>query len=414
MNLNSDNACYLTCLFDLCQENLASSRFDFTRIRAVFEVGFWIWMIYHSGMSRAHYTSPKGEGWPTSITRIEPNRIEIAGRSIHDIIGKKTLPEVAHLLNRHALPEAHRLPRLNRIVFEAAARPPPSVFRVESEEASKTVARHLVADEEIGAHPADGQDGECSKTLFCTGRVVRYIGSILRRGDASVDPDPSEPFSHWLCRVLTGDEVVRADRARMLEAMVVACSDHGFTPPSTQVCVLAASTRTPYEVAVAMGVGAISNVHGGACSRAAEFYAGFLHKARTQGTDRSDVLETLMREVLSRGQRIPGLGHRIHTTDPRCDPLWSVAEETGVAAECVQASMVASNLFSRVRGTSLPMNVDGVIGAIVADMGLPPIVATLVFILGRVAGLSAHYFEEVNTFPPMRWINFAKAVYVRE
>jgi hypothetical protein len=34
--------------------------------------------------------------------------------------------------------------------------------------------------------------------------------------------------------------------------------------------------------------------------------------------------------------------------------------------------------------------------------------------LGRVAGLSAHYFEEVNTFPAMRWINFAEAVYVRE
>jgi citrate synthase len=58
------------------------------------------------------------------------------------------------------------------------------------------------------------------------------------------------------------------------------------------------------------------------------------------------------------------------------------------------------------------MNVDGVIGAIVADMGLSPMVATLVFILGRVAGLSAHYFEEVNTFPPMRWIHFAEAVYV--
>jgi len=38
----------------------------------------------------------------------------------------------------------------------------------------------------------------------------------------------------------------------------------------------------------------------------------------------------------------------------------------------------------------------------------------VVFILGRVAGLSAHYFEEVNTFPAMRWINFAEAVYVGE
>ena len=260
----------------------------------------------------------------------------------------------------------------------------------------------------------DGLDGECRKTVFCTGRVIRYIRSILGHGEASVDADPDEPFSHWLYRVFTDDAVVHTERARMLEALVVASTDHGFTPPSTQTCVLAASTRVPYEVAVAMGVGAISDVHGGASRQAAEFYAHFLHKARNQGTDRSDVLEALMRETLSRGRRIPGLGHRIHTADPRCDALWSVAEETGVAAECVQASMRASNIFSRVRETTLPMNVDGAIGAIVADMGLPPIVGTLVFVLGRVAGLSAHYFEEVNTFPPMRWINFAEAVYVRE
>jgi citrate synthase len=371
-------------------------------------------MIYHSGMSTVQDRSPKGKGWPTSITRIEQNRVDIAGCAIQELVGKRSLPEAVHLLIKHAFPEPHRLPQLNEIVFEAAARTPPSVFRVESEDVSKTVARHLLADEEITAYPADGLDGECRKTVFCTGRVVRYIGSILGLGEASVDPGPDEPFSHWLYRVFTDDDVVPTEKARMLEALVVACMDHGFTPPSTQVCVLAASTRVPYEVAVAMGVGAISDVHGGASGQAAEFYAHFLHKARKQGTDLSDVLEALMRETLSRGRRIPGLGHRIHTEDPRCDALWRVADETGVAAECVQASKLASNIFYRVRETTLPMNVDGAIGAIVADMGLPPIVGTLVFVLGRVAGLSAHYFEEVNTFPPMRWINFEEAVYVRE
>jgi citrate synthase len=363
-------------------------------------------------MSKVQDRLPKEGSWPTSITRIEKDRVDIAGCAIRELVGTRSLPEAVHLLIKHALPEAHRLPQLNEIVFEAAARPPPSVNRVESEDVSRTVARHLLADEEITAYPADGLDGECGKTIFCMGRVVRYIGSILGLGEPSVDAAPDKPFSHWLYRVFTDDDVVRAERERMLEALVVACMDHGFTPPSTQACVLAASTRVPYEVAVAIGVGSITDVHGGASSQAAEFYADFLLKARTQGTDRSEVLEALMREALSRGQRIPGLGHRIHTADPRCDALWSVAEETGVAAECVQASKLASNIFSRVRGTSLPMNVDGVIGAIVTDMGLPPIIGTLVFVLGRVAGLSAHYFEEINTFPAMRWINFAEAVYV--
>jgi citrate synthase len=412
MNSNSDNDCYLTCLSISVKIIWPGPVSVAPELRVVFEVGFWTWMIYHSGMNMVQDRLPKEEGWPTSITRIEPDRVDVAGCAIRELVGKRSLPEAAHLLIKHAFPGAHRLTQLNEIVFEAAARPPPSVFRVEGEDVSKTVARHLLADEEIAAYPADGLDGECGKTVFCTGRVVRYIGSILGRGGTLGDADPDEPFSHWLYRVFTDDEGVCTERARMLEALVVSCMDHGFTPPSTQACVLAASTRVPYEVGVAIGVGSITEVHGGASGGAAEFYADFLHKARYRGTDRSEVLEALMRETMSRGLRIPGLGHRIHTADPRCDALWSVAEETGVAAECVRASKLASNIFSRIRGTSLPMNVDGVIGAIVADMGLPPVLGTLVFILGRVAGLSAHYFEEVNTFPAMRWINFSEAVYV--
>jgi citrate synthase len=56
--------------------------------------------------------------------------------------------------------------------------------------------------------------------------------------------------------------------------------------------------------------------------------------------------------------------------------------------------------------------VDGVVGAILADMGLPPIAGTLIFIVGRLAGLSAHYFEEVRSFPAMRWVDFSEALYV--
>ena len=44
-------------------------------------------------------------------------------------------------------------------------------------------------------------------------------------------------------------------------------------------------------------------------------------------------------------------------------------------------------------------------------MGLDPKLAKAVFVFGRLCGLSAHYFEEVQTQPPMRRINFAQAEY---
>ena len=122
--------------------------------------------------------------------------------------------------------------------------------------------------------------------------------------------------------------------------------------------------------------------------------------------------ERLHRDPADRlAQDVEGLGHRVHTKDPRRDVLWHMAETSGLAGPCVAISKIVSDLFEKVRGMSLPINVDGVIGAIVADMGLEPDLAKALFVYGRVAGLSAHYFEEIASQAPMRRINFAEAVY---
>ena len=365
-------------------------------------------------MASAQDTRIMGKGWNTSITLIEPNRVEIVGHSIREIVERRSLPEATHLLIKKDFPDEVRLHELHEICCDAASLPLSPVPRREHQDISKTLVRCLLEDEALEEVSAEGLDGECEKTVFCLGRVIRTIDLILRsKGTrtAPLPPDPKEPFSRWLYRMCTGDPHGDEERQKMLQALVVACIDHGLTPPSTQICRLAATARVPYEVALAQGVGAISDVHGGASGRAAEFFTRYLKRQKETGMGPSDVLEGLLKETVSQGKHVPGLGHRVHTKDPRCEVLWSVAEETRVAAQCVQASKAAQSVFSRIRGVSLPINVDGVIGAIVADMGLSPIVATLVFVLGRVAGLSAHYFEEVRTFPAMRWIDFREAVY---
>jgi citrate synthase len=48
---------------------------------------------------------------------------------------------------------------------------------------------------------------------------------------------------------------------------------------------------------------------------------------------------------------------------------------------------------------------------VIADLGFPPELAEGIFLVGRLAGLCAHYFEEISTFPKMRWILFSEARY---
>jgi len=197
----------------------------------------------------------------------------------------------------------------------------------------------------------------------------------------------------------------------MIEAMIVACVDHGVTPPSAQATIIAASTRAPYEVAVAHGVGAITDVHGGAGAKAAQFFNDCIIKSKKEKIDIAQSAREIMRKYIEEGKRIEGLGHRLHTKDPRRDVLWNFASQTGIAGEHVELSKSVSTIFEQVRGMSLPINVDGVIGAIVADMDLDPAMAKAFFIYGRIAGLSAHYFEEVASQPRMRQINFAEGIY---
>src|SRR6266705_2246721 len=50
----------------------------------------------------------------------------------------------------------------------------------------------------------------------------------------------------------------------------------------------------------------------------------------------------------------------------------------------------------------IPLNIDGALAAILTDLGLPAMVGKLIFIVGRVAGLSAEVLEEYVREKPMR------------
>ena len=68
-------------------------------------------------------------------------------------------------------------------------------------------------------------------------------------------------------------------------------------------------------------------------------------------------------------------------------------------------------LLILLMGIFLAIMLFGCNDSIVADMNLDPSIAKALFIYGRVAGLSAHYFEEIMSQPRMRRINFDQAIY---
>jgi len=366
---------------------------------------------YYKKMKTIWDAPAKKPGWGTLITKVMPNNLLISGYPLQDIVEKKSFLEAAYLLVKGEFPDKKTLEEMRKIAVEAAKKPVPKVTRLKNEDISKTLVKYFVLDEELAKFPEEGTDGAVKKTVFALGRTARYMGAILGNEKALENFHENEPFSHIIYRAVTGNSTVNEKQSRMIEAMIVACVDHGVTPPSAQATIIASSTRTPYEVAVAHGVGAITDVHGGAGAKAAQFFNECIMKSKKEKVDVAQTARELMRKYIEEGKRIEGLGHRLHTKDPRRDVLWNFASQTGVAGEHVQLSKMVGTIFEQVRGMNLPINVDGVIGAIVADMGLDPAMAKAFFIYGRIAGLSAHYFEEVASQPRMRQINFAEGIY---
>jgi succinyl-CoA synthetase alpha subunit len=366
---------------------------------------------YYAKMRTIWDAPPPKPSWTTLITKVEPNNLVVRGYRVQDLIERTSLVEAAHLITLGELPDENRRASLTRLALDAAKKPLPPVVRNPEEDLSKSFQKYLLADEELAAFKPVGKAAQAEKTVFALGRFAAYLAGLQSHSAALAAIEPEAPFAHAVYRAVSGSGILDAKRARMFEAVIVASIDHGVTPPSAQATLIASTVRASYEVAVAQGAGAITDIHGGAGEKAAAFFLQCAGLVAGQGLSLEEATRAVIRRYIKEGRRVEGMGHRVHTQDPRRDALWALAEESGLAGPCVAISRIAGDMLREVRGLDLPINVDGVIGAIVADMGLDPKLAKALFIFGRIMGLSAHYFEEVASQPPMRPINFNEGVY---
>jgi citrate synthase len=350
-------------------------------------------------------------GWNTVTTKVEPNNLVIAGYPLAQLIEHSNVLETAHLLIKTELPTADQLAAHTKAAYEASRLPAPKVERFEGEDISAALGACLLMDGDLFKISTEGEDGPVNKTVFALGRFTRYLAYMLGNEAALDKATANEPFGNLIYRAVTGEEEVDPKRGLMIETMVVASVDHGVTPPSAQAGMIAASVRSDYAMSLCSGVGAITDVHGGAGRMAALFFMKVVDKAKADDTSLEVACEALVRDYKANKKRIQGLGHRVHSQDPRRDILWKRVKEYGLAGDYVAVSEMISDIFKEISGKNLPINVDGVIGAVVADMGVDVDLAKALFVFGRAAGLSAHYFEEISTQRPMRRIIFGDAVY---
>lgn len=210
-------------------------------------------------------------------------------------------------------------------------------------------------------------------------------------------------FAEGIFLVLKG-RLPSEQEGLLFNAIFVSCIDHGPTPPSALATRTAASTGASMNAAVASGVLAINRFHGGAIHDCMDILEQGLDDQAKSGAPMTNIADRLVNRYRDAKKRIPGLGHRIHSDDPRTIKLFDLAKGLGLAGNGV-ALIRAIKTSLQNQGKSLPINVDGAIAALLIDLEVPQALANAFFIISRVPGLVAHYHEEIERERPMRRIH---------
>lgn len=182
----------------------------------------------------------------------------------------------------------------------------------------------------------------------------------------------------------------------MLNAILIAVTDHGFTPSSMAARLTYLGAPEAPQAAVAAGLLGAGSVFLGAMENAAQMLAaGVREWDGTAGTPAIDMGRSLFARARQQRQPIYGLGHPIHVHgDPRVPALRALAQDQGCHGRHWQL-MTALEQAQRESGRKpLPMNAAGAIAATVCDLGLPLDLARGLALIGRCAGLIAHLNDE--------------------
>ena len=218
-------------------------------------------------------------------------------------------------------------------------------------------------------------------TLELAAAIARDVAPMGPAGDSD-DGAAARFLARW-----RGD----ADpaHARALDAYWITAAEHGSNA-STFTARVVASTGADVAAALSAAVGALSGpLHGGAPARVLTL----LDAAEREGD-----ATRYVKQVLDRGERLMGFGHRIYRAeDPRARILRQTAAQLNAPrAEIATALEKAAleELHARKPDRVLATNVEFWSAVILDSAQIPPSLFLPLFACARTAGWSAHILEQ--------------------
>lgn len=232
-------------------------------------------------------------------------------------------------------------------------------------------------------------------------------GHTFVRGQNLEELATTKPFHEVIYLLLRG-ELPSSPVSKLFSAMLSASIDHGAHVPSIITARTSFSGSGQVNSAVAAGIGTLGDHHGGAIHLAAFLFEEYL----AASPDAKEASECVLRDVLRKGKRVPGYGHKIlKEKDPRVTFLYDLAESLSLTGKYVAFSLALEEAIAAEKQKRIPLNIDGGLAALLLDLGFPAAAAHGFFLIARVPGIVAHVTEEALREKPFRRLADDEVIY---
>lgn len=373
-------------------------------------------------------------------------RLSYRGYSISDLVDHAVaenrfgFEETAYLLMADELPTAEQLKTFNDLI--AAQRDLPDGFTANyimkpptrdlMNAMSRAVLQLYAFDDEAENRSSEHEIDTAIMLLSRLPRIMVLSYHVMRDkffGDSMFIHHyiPGQSTAETILSMLRPDRQFTDTEAKTLDIMLMLHAEHGGGNNSTFTCRAVTSADTDPYSAYAAAIGSLKGArHGGANNRTLRMTDDIKQHVAdiTDEGQVADYLRKIVRkEAYDRTGLIYGMGHAVYTlSDPRAELLHKYAERLVVGTEH-EAEFRLLEIIERLapqllaeagKSKDICANVDLYSGCVYSTLGVPRELLTPMFASARMAGWSAHRFEEIVSGKRIMRPAFKKTGHARE